>query len=275
MTQAAAHETGFVEVDGGRLYYEVAGAGRPLVLIHAGVADSRMWDPQFAEFAQEYRVIRYDQRGFGQSSDWTVPFALHEDLRAVLDHVGVERAALLGCSMGGGVALSFALAYPARAAAVILAASGLGRGEASDYMKEQWAAIDAAEEDGDIPTAVDLEVRMWVDGPKRGPDQVDPQIRELVREMNTRTFTRTTTDIQPQRLDPPAEDRLGEIHIPTLLVVGDGDVPDVIATATWTAAEIAGARLVVLPEVAHMLNMEQPTEFNRIVLDFLSTLPPA
>jgi 3-oxoadipate enol-lactonase len=136
-------------------------------------------------------------------------------------------------------------------------------------MAAQYAEIDAVLAREGIPAAVECESRLWVDGPRRTPDQVDASVRERVRVMNTAISLQPEEVGTRERLDPPAITRLGEITAPTLVVVGDGDVPDVIATADLLASRIAGARKVILPDVAHMLTMERPDTFNRLVLDFL------
>ena len=262
--------TGYADVHGARLYYEMMGDGHPLVLVHAGIADSRMWDDQFAVFAEQYHVIRYDIRGFGKSIMPPGSSSTSRDLHGLLQALGVTKAYMVGLSIGGGIAIDFALRYPAMGSALVLVASGLGGTQPSAEMQRADAEVDAALERGGIDAAVEAENRLWVDGPKRTPDQVDPSVRMRVTEMNGALYRLPEVDSPRERLDPPAIGRLGEIHVPTLVIVGDGDVPEVIATADGLARGIAGARKVVLPEVAHMVNMERPAEFNRIVLDFLS-----
>jgi pimeloyl-ACP methyl ester carboxylesterase len=262
-----------IEINGAQLYYEVAGSGPVVVLIHAGIADCRMWDAQFAVFAERYRVVRYDQRGFGRSSMPAGPYALRDDLRELLRALGIERATLVGTSMGGGVALDCALAYPDLAEALVLVGSGLGGSEPSDYLREQWRLIGEAMERDGIDAANELELRLWVDGQGRTPEQVDSAMRERVREMNRDVLAREEENDelgQPQRLEPPAIGRLGEVAVPTLVIVGDRDVPGIVENADRLAAGIAGARKVVLPDVAHLPPMERPDEFNRLVLDFLA-----
>jgi len=267
-------ETGFAEVNGARLYYEVAGEGYPLTLIHAGIADHRMWDDQFATFAARYHVIRYDLRGFGQSTLPPGPFSMADDLRALLASLGVTQTYLMGCSMGGGIALDFTLTHSEQVDALILVGSGVSGREPSQGMRDAWAEVDATFERDGLDAANDLEVRMWVDGPHRTPDQVDSQVRERVREMNKRIFERGSEfeATQNQPIDPPAAGRLREVHAPTLVVVGSGDQPDVVANAAYLADGangIPGVREVVMPGLGHVPNMEQPAEFNRIVLEFL------
>jgi pimeloyl-ACP methyl ester carboxylesterase len=275
MSQIEDRVTGYAPVAGGRLYFEQAGSGHPLVLSHAGLAHSPMWDTQMAAFAAHYRVIRYDLRGFGQSSDADTPFAYYDDLRDLLGYLGIEHAYMLGLSLGSAVTLNFALAYPAMVDALILGAMRLGHEPPSDWLREGWARVDAAEEAGDIPLAVELESQLWVDGPGRTTDQVDPAVREFVRQANTAAFHRAAGAVQPTPLTPPARDRLSEIRVPTLIVAGDSDVPDVLTSAAYTAQHIAGAQTVIIPGAAHMVNMEQPATFNTAVLTFLQSLNPA
>ncbi len=268
---AASNEvtTGYADVHGARLYYEMRGAGHPLVLVHAGIADSRMWDDQFAVFAEHYRVIRYDIRGFGKSVMPPGSSSTSRDLHGLLQALGVTRTHVVGLSIGGGIAIDFTLQHPEMVSALVLVASGLGGKQPSEEMQRADAAVDAALERGGIDAAVEAENRLWVDGPKRTPEQVDPTVRARVSEMNGALYRLPEVDAPRERLDPPAVGRLGEIHVPTLVIVGDGDVPDVIETADMLAQGIAGARKVVFPDVAHMVTMERPIEFNRIVLDFL------
>ncbi len=267
--------TGYADVYGARLYFEMMGMGHPLVLIHAGIADSRMWDDQFTDFAEHYRVIRYDIRGFGKSAMPAGPSSTSRDLYGLLTALGIARAYVVGLSIGGGIAIDFTLRYPEMVSALVLVASGLGGTQPSAEMRRADATVDAALERGGIDAAVEAENRLWVDGPKRTPDQVDPTVRARVSEMNGALYRLPEVDAPRERLDPPAIGRLGEIHVPTLILVGDGDVPDVIETANLLEQGIAGARKVVFPGVAHMVNMEQPEAFNRIVLNFLRDVDSA
>ena len=263
-------QSGIAEVDGARLSYEVAGAGPAVVLLHAGIADSRMWDPQFHTFAQHHRVIRYDARGYGRSEMPPGPFARHEDLYALLRYLGIERAALVGLSMGGATAIDFTLTHPAMVTALVPVASGLGGYQWSEAIQRYNAEEEAAIERGDMDAVYEVNLRMWVDGPTRTPAQVDPEVRGTVRQMLADAST--STEGRPQRLDPPAIARLGEIRAPTLVIAGDADVPDILTIADLLVGAIPGARKVAVPGVAHMVNMERPGEFNRLVLDFLRQL---
>jgi 3-oxoadipate enol-lactonase len=253
------------------LSYEERGSGDPLVLLHAGVADRRMWEQQVPAFTARYRVVTYDLRGYGDSTLLDEPFAPHEDLRAVLDGLGIERAHVLGVSMGGTVALDFALAYPERLASLIVCGATPGGTSASADIRAGWEAVDALLERGKVAEAIELELRMWVDGPFRTPGKVDAGVRERVREMEALAFARAMTEPEPEvlRLHPPATGRLGEIAVPTLILVGDLDYPQRVEVAATMSREIVGARLGVICGTAHVPNMEAPDEFNRLVLDFL------
>lgn len=264
-------ETGFLTVNGARLAYEMAGEGSAVVLIHAGIADRRMWDDQLAALAKRFRVIRYDQRGFGESAVPPGRFAFHEDLRELLRQVGIERAALVGVSMGGEVALNAALAYPALVSALVVGATLAGTAERSDLLRQAWTAADEALEAGDLDGAVEVELRTWVDGPHRAPGEVDTAVRERVRVTDRALLALEMEGSAGEAvpLDPPAHRRLGEIEAPTLLIAGDLDMPDVAESMDRLAAGIAGARRETLPGAAHMLSMEQPERFNAAVVDFL------
>lgn len=269
-------ERGVATINGAEIAYEIAGAGHPLTMIHAGIADMRMWDAQFAAFAQDYRVLRYDLRGYGQSSLPDAPFTMRDDLRALLDHLGIARTHLIGISMGGAIAIDCAIAYPERIATLIAVAAGINGQTGEPVLTEQWRAlereIEAATARGDLDAVNELELRLWVDGEGRTAGPVDPAVRERVRAMNAAVLQRESepTEAAPtNRLDPPAIGRLGEIVAPTLVIVGACDEAQTVLNADILATQIPDARKVVLPEVAHLPPMEVPDEFSRLVRDFL------
>ncbi len=260
-------DAGFADIGGASLYYEVAGAGHPLILLHEGFADSRMFDDQIAAFAARYRVIRYDRHGSGRSGVPTVPYTHHDALRDLLRHLDVGQASVLGLSTGGAVAIDFTLAYPEIVDTLIPVDASVGGYTGSEEILRQWGEIGAALAARDVPGAVERTLRMWVDGPRRTPDAIDPAVRERMRAMMTHYYTIRGDD--PPPLEPPAVARLAEIRVPTLIVVADGDQPDIIAQADLLHEGIAGVRKVVIPDVAHVPNMERPERFNRLVLGFL------
>lgn len=267
-------QSGFLPVEGGRLYYETAGQGQPLVMIHAGIADSRMWTPQWDAFAQRCRVIRYDTRGYGKTTTDSVEFSNRADLRALLDHLEVDRAVVIGCSRGGQIAVDFTLEFPERVRALIPVAAGLGgfQFEEPKHEREKFIEMDQLYDKGDFARLTDLEVEVWVDGFQRTPDQVDPQVRRTVRQMIAANYARKDGEPKPIVLAPPAAGRLGEITAPTLVIVGDLDTSDTRAAAEALARGIPGAKYYVIKGTAHLPNMERPAEFNHVVLEFLTAL---
>lgn len=258
------------EVNGAKFYYEVAGEGEPLVLVHAGIADGRMWEAQLAAFANHYQVIRYDMRGFGSTAMVDGPYSHHEDLRGLLDFLGVGRAHLVGCSMGGGAVLDFTLEYPERAGNLVLVGPAVGGFRPDLDPPRQWDEIVAADEAGDLGRISELEVQIWVDGPRRSPEEVDYSIRDLVREMNLIALKNEASGLGEEwEPEPPAVDRLPDIQSPSLLIVGDEDQPRVFAAADLLERELPNVLKVVIHGAAHLPNMERPEKFNRLVLDFL------
>ena len=260
----------FAEVGRTKFCYEVAGEGPPLVLGHAGITDRRMWDDQFHAFAQHYRVIRYDRRGFGDTETAAEAYSHHEDLHDLLTFLGIGQAFLVGCSQGGKTVIDFALEHPDMTGALILVASALGGFTFTGPAPAQWGDLELADEAGDAERVNELELQIRVDGPHRRPEEVDSQVRERVRRMNRIALAKSADSGQERQLDPAAAERLGEIRAPTLIITGDLDTPRTLATAEFLAGRIPAARQVVMQGVAHLPNMERPEEFNRHVLTFLS-----
>ncbi|HYF63629.1 MAG TPA: alpha/beta hydrolase [Herpetosiphonaceae bacterium] len=266
-------ETGFLEFNGARLYYEAAGDGPALVLIHAGIADSRMWDAQFAEFARHCRVVRYDTRGFGRTQTEAVEFSNREDLAGLLDHLGIERATVVGVSRGGQIAGDFALEFPHRVSGLVTVCAGMS---GFDYESVEDAAaleldkaIFEAQEAKDWDRAAELDVRLWVDGPGQPVGRAPAAARELVRQMTYDNMTRHHGDEKPLVLDPPAAGRLDEIRVPTLVIIGALDTRDTVAVADALAEGIPGAQKVVFENAAHVPSLEEPERFNQVLLEFL------
>jgi pimeloyl-ACP methyl ester carboxylesterase len=235
-----------------------------------------MYDAQFPILARHYRVVRYDLHGYGRSGKPAQPYTHHEVLHGLLRHLGIERAALLGMSIGGMIAINTTLYYPESVAALLLLAAGVGGYPMSEATQAQFAPLDEAFDAGDFVRAIDFQVHIWVDGPKRTPDQVDPAIRERLRGLITADLRRSREPgVEATEPDPPAYTRLDEIQVPTLVVVGDGDIQQVQDQADYIAQHITGARRIILPHVAHVLNMEIPDQVNQIILDFLREVYPS
>jgi 3-oxoadipate enol-lactonase len=261
-------------INGASIAYEVSGAGAPVILVAQSECDRRAWRHQIPELERVVTVVRYDQRGCGEST-WGSGgvFSYVDDLSALLDHLGLERAALVGASVGGRVCLELAVTRPERVTHLALLGAGLADWDFSERVRTYWAAEEEAYEAGDFERAIDLGLELWVDGPTRGPDAVREEVRELVREMNRRCYANPVPDPEPvpARLDPPASARLGEVRVPTLVVVGDEDVEDMQRIADVLAGEIPNARKVVLEDTAHMIQLERPDDVNRLLIEFLRT----
>jgi pimeloyl-ACP methyl ester carboxylesterase len=261
---------GSIRLNGAELFAEWAGRGSGLLFLHAGVADSRMWDAEFAAFQESHRVVRFDIRGFGRSPMPPGRFAYHDDVLAVARETGLARTTLVGCSFGAAIALDTALAHPALVERLVLVSPSLGGGGDSEEMRRFDAEEEAALERGDLDGATELNLRMWVDGPHRAPTGVDPEVRERVRVMQLDAFrVEMPAGVERDRLEPPGAARLGELRAPTLAVAGALDVPFVLAAAERVEREVKGGRRAVIHGAAHMVNLERPTEFRLTLEDFL------
>ena len=263
----------YFDLGDGQLYYEIAGEGMPLVLSHAAFLDCRMFDEVWEPLAQHFRVIRYDMRGYGQSSPANGPLCRRHDLGRLLDHLNVARAHFVGCSQGGQINLDFVLEQPQRAASLSLVGSTPSgfelKGAPPRYMLEMFDAT----ERGQVERASELQIRIWLDGESREPEQVNPELRKKALEMN-RIFVAHKTflvaDAQPANpIDPPAITRLETVTCPTLIVAGSLDHPEVLRAADELVARIPRARKTVLEGCGHVPSYEQPDAFARLLLGFL------
>mgnify|MGYP000138548352 CR=1 FL=1 len=257
----------FVEVEAGRLYYETVGAGAPLVCLHGFALDSRMWADQAAALAGRFQVIGYDLRGFGRSSLPAGPFAHVDDLSVLLDRLGLPRAHVMGLSLGGGVAIDFALAYPERVASLIAVDSTLG---GFPWTKD-WSPPGRAARSQGLAAARSV----WLEDELFAPAMTQPAVAARLRQMAADYSGWHWLNRSPERplAGGPAYDRLGAIRAPALVVVGELDLPDFHRLAGHLAAHLPDVRRVVLPGVGHMSNMEAPAAFNAALLEFLETAP--
>jgi 3-oxoadipate enol-lactonase len=250
----------------------------PIVLLHAGVADRGMWDPIWPELTGERDVVRVDLRGFGESAARPDgPLSPAGDVLDTLTEIGVDHGHLVGVSFGAGVAVEVALARPSAAASLLLASPGGSL--FADMTPDLRAFIDAegsALDRGDLDAAVEANLSWWVDGPRRSGEQVDPSVREQVRRMQRRAFEVTADwdDVEEQEQDPPALDRLSEIKVPVLVLVGGLDLDVVHDAAGRVVAGIPGARRVDWPDVAHLPSLENPAAFAQLLLEWVKDTDP-
>jgi pimeloyl-ACP methyl ester carboxylesterase len=229
-----------------------------------------MWDPQFDFFARKFRVVRYDLRGFGKSEMTDLPYSNRADLGNVLLHLEIDKAVLIGCSMGGGAAIDFTLEHPQRVTAILPVAAGVsGWNEWSDEGIRYFTEFMRLAKEGNLERAREMEAVLWLDGPARDPSRIDPSYRQRAREIHKDNFSLERFPHPEQELNPPAIGRLGEIKCPTLVLVGDSDTPELMKLATRLAKEIPGARFETIANAAHLPNLEHPDKFNALVDEFL------
>ena len=266
---APSIETGVAKFGQSEIYYEIAGSGEPtVILLHGGMLDRRMWDEQFELLAKTYRVLRYDADAHGNSILPPDAYWDSLNLRELLNGLGFERAVLVGLSLGGKTAIDLALENPERVEAIVAVSSGLsGYRFTSDFYLEQKDVMIQAWKAGEFDVVVESFQRCWTDGPYRAPEDVDPEIREKVRSMARNGLEHA---MEGRMIDPPAIDRLGELELPMLVVVGELDMPGIREIADMVVAANPNAELVVVPDVAHMVNMEAPERFNELLLEYLS-----
>lgn len=270
-----AIKSGFAYIDGAKIYYELAGQGPPFVMIHAGVADSRQWNNEFMYFARTYRVLRYDMRGYGKSEPVEGEFSHMHDLVSLLDTLEIhEPLVLMGCSMGGGLAMDFALAHPSRVRALIMVDSAPSGLELDVARSSKFGDVEKAFEEGDLDRVAELETQIWFDGTGRAPEQVDPAMRKLLWEMNRLALAHEIKELGKRlpNAQTPAFDRLQELDKPVLVIVGAQDTPYTLAAADYVIQKITSARKVIIEDAAHLPNMDQPHEFQEIVEHFLESL---
>jgi pimeloyl-ACP methyl ester carboxylesterase len=255
----------FASVNGATVSYDIAGEGAPVVFLHGFSLDARMWDEQSEPFARHYRVLRYDLRGFGRSSVPAGPYAHTDDLDALMQHVGIEAAHIIGLSMGGGVAVDFALAYPRRVRSLITVDAAIG----GFPFTADWG------DPGRIARAQGVEAgkAAWLNSVIFEATRACPQpwarVQQMVADYSGFHWLNRSTERRP---DQEAFAQLERITAPTLALVGERDLPDFHAIAEAIAQRVPNARKVRLPDLGHMVNMEGPVMFNQVVLDFVQRI---
>ncbi len=265
--------SGSVAVEKAAIYYDASGKGDAVIMIHGGLLTKEMWDSSFEKFARQYRVVRYDARNHGKSRSEEAAFAHIADLKTLMDALKIDRAVIMGLSLGGKIAIDFALKYPNRVNGLILAAPGLSGYEFHGPENEAYdEKFSAAVRGGDPEHMIETFMEAWTYGPHRSAEQVDPAVREKIRGMarvSLKTWNIKTTEII---LSPPAITRLGDIKAPALAIVGDLDMPNLLEIVGLLEKNIPHLEKVVFPGVAHMVNLEKPHEFERVVQKFLDSV---
>lgn len=260
-------DRGRVRVADAELYYEVVGEGRSLVLLHDGLLDRRVWDDQFAAFSRLYRTVRYDRRGYGESSAHGRPFSEVSDLRRLLRHLGADEVYLLGMSNGGKVALEFALEHSETAAALVLVGPSLGGYRPSEEKQRRVSEVlSVARERG-----AEAGVEAWMEDPFYPPSKERPAARERVRQIARENLPRLLSAAPSLREepDPTTAEGLSRIVAPALILVGERDDPDNREIASILENRLPRGQKKVIADCGHLVNLERPEEFHRVVTDFL------
>jgi 3-oxoadipate enol-lactonase len=255
---------------------DVAGRGPEVVLVHAGIADRRMWDPQWDVLTRDHRVLRLDLGGYGDAALQPLPdppeLCHAADVLATMDRAEMQAATIVGASMGGAVAIDLALAHPERVRALVLVASAIPDHPWSDELRANWEAEGLALDAGDIDAAIAIAVRFWVDGPGRAEGSAPADVRALVTQMQLRAYElQMPVDdlIEERELSANAGARLGELAVPALVIDGEADVSDFGLIAQRLARELPDARAATIKDAAHLPSLEQPEAFEKLLMPFL------
>jgi 3-oxoadipate enol-lactonase len=251
-----------------RLFYITDGSGPPLIFIHGFCLDHRMWDYQLKFFSADYSVTAVDLRGFGKSAPPTdKPFSYHEDLAGLLEHLKINQPVILvGHSMGGRVVANFALSYPDKTKAIVFADAAIDGHKFNDF---DLAYIYRAGKELGIPAAN----KIWLGHPLFDPARSHPPLAKRLDEILMSYSGWHWVNKNPVRnLTPPAFEQLEKIKLPTLVIVGQQDLPDFISIAEILNQRIEKSIIKRIPGAGHMSNMEDPEVFNNLLSQFLSSL---
>jgi len=264
-----------LDVVGATLYYETEGriTDPAVLLIHAGIASLRMWDPLAPELAVDHYVIRFDTRGYGSTVATDAEYSNRADAIAVLDHLGVERATVIGCSRGGSIGIDLALEYPDRIAGLVTIGSGPGgfpEQKLTEREEQLFAAMDEAWEAGDPARVYDLEVEAWAVGPTRSADDLSPVFVRTAYELGRANLARVAERPRPIPLDPPAYERVRDLDLPTLVIVGDRDLSPTLTQYDYLVDAIPGADGCRFVEAGHLPSVEHPAEFEAVLRSWLA-----
>lgn len=262
-------ESGYIQLDGGKIFYEASGQGPVVIMIHDGLLHRETWDAQFAAFAKHYRVIRWDRRGYGRSSTPTMPFSQLDDVYAVMKALKVERATLLGCSAGGLLTIHFALDHPQMITSLVLVGPIVTGLSFSDHFATRGNRGRPANN-----ATVEQKIQYWA---SKDPWIMAPESTAARQKLKTLLVANPqNVEGTGQQLarwpDQPALPRLSQIKVPTLIIVGEADIPDVHAHVGAIEAGIAGSKRVVLNHSGHLPHVEVPGVFNEVVLSFLNNV---
>ena len=260
-------------VNGTRYAADLQGSGPAIVALHAGIATRRMYAPMVAGLESDHLVLAYDQPGFGESELPAGPIAPEHEVFSLMDQAKIPSAVFVGTSFGCRVAFDAALVAPDRVRAVVAAGAGLSGRNAPPYLQEAFRQVDELFDRGDLEGANEVEMRIWLDGVGR-QRPIDPEVRETAARMNLSVLREAAAGREAEHMEParPAVDHLADVRCPVLVVMGECDQPHCVETARMIADHVPNARLVTMPETAHLPSLERPAEFNQLVREFVASL---
>jgi 3-oxoadipate enol-lactonase len=254
----------FVEVENGKIYYEECGTGPDaVVLIHDGIAHSAVWDGVWPSFCKQFHMVRYDRRGYGRSPAATTWYYETDDLYTLLRHLKIGRAFLVGSSHGGELTIDFTLAHPKLVEGMVLVGAVVSGYGFSDQFLNRGNANNQPPEKNDsaalISNWANDKYLIAADHPE-AKKKLHDILSAASQDLNHPDFRRPTPDSLP---------RLNEIRVPTLILVGDVDIPDAHAHAGVIEAGIPNSRRIVVDDTGHLMYLEKPEEFSRLVITFI------
>lgn len=264
-------DAGYIHIDGCKLFYEIAGEGENIIFIHDGLIHHEIWDEQFPVLAKMYRVVRYDRRGFGKSSNPQSPFSNMDDLNQLFIQLKINKAIVFGMSAGGGLAIDFTLKYPDKVSALVLVGAVVSGYGYSSHMLTRGGRVDSLAELTTDPQKV-IKYFGWEDPYQMYQKNIKAKKRCLkLLETNPQNanFQKYNFLKPPER---PAVNFLSEIKVPALILVGEHDIPDVHAHAGVIEAGIPNAKREIILKAGHLIPLEQPEVFNGSVLKFLNSI---
>jgi pimeloyl-ACP methyl ester carboxylesterase len=266
---------GYVDIDECQLYYETAGSGIPLLLVHAGVADCEQWENEFLQFSQRFQVVRYDMRGYGKSSPVKGPFCHLEDLKRIAEHLRLPSPmVVMGCSMGGILSMEYALDNPDNMLGLIMIGPGPCGFEMDIGEQELFLEAMRAFKAGDLTRLAEIETQIWFESMDLAPDQVDQSMRALLYDMHQSCLEGESSkrgQSGPMR-DQPEYKKMAEVDFPVLIIIGSQDLPSMRTAAEYMEENFRSSKLAVIGDAAHLPNLDQPLQFQQVVEEFLDEL---
>ena len=267
--------SGYVDIDQTKLYYESAGSGIPLLLIHAGVADCEQWENEFFGFSDNFQVIRYDLRGYGKSDPVDGPFSHLEDLKGVIEGLTHDSSMILmGCCVGGVLAMDYALEYSQNIRGLIMIGPGSCGLEVENNKQELFVEAMKAFEAGDLNRLAEIKTEIWFDSMDSAPDKVDESMRALIYDMCHSGLSSHDQQSEQEEAgtSQPEIKQFNQIDFPVLVIVGSDDLPYMHEAADYLNESIPSSRKEVIANAAHLPNLDQPQLFQEVVGNFLDEI---